>query len=260
MGQLSQREHPTALWIAAKPYAEEPSGPAATVLVLEPSIHTSQTSEYAQAIKLALSRKSIACEAITWPPTDLDMVGRSIISLLELENPFLDDLSPMDFELLKATILRSSSFLWITQGKRPSTGAAMGYLRALKNENPNLNLRYLRLEDSLDRNILDVAQTLTKVGLDPNIDREFVEVDRQICINRWTPDGGMSRIISSDSANIESLALEKCQNPLELVAGPDYHFKDSGLSSDLLLDIYRLKQEPFLLGKSCASFVENPSC
>jgi hypothetical protein len=237
-GVLTTLAHPSSKqerksWIIAKPYLKEDTSISETILILEPTVRTSNTSDITIAVKQSLSRRSISFETIAWPPKDLDMVGRSILSLLEVENPFLVDISPVDFELLKTTILRSSSFLWVTKGKKPTTAAAMGYLRSLKNENPNLDLRYLRLEDQVDRNIADVAETIINISLNPNIDREFVEVNGQICINRWMPDRGMSRMISSDVSNVEEITVQRCENPLELVTGPDYHFKDSELVDGL---------------------------
>ncbi|KAK5055284.1 hypothetical protein LTR84_013034 [Exophiala bonariae] len=262
LGVLTRSVHPSTnqqrtSWIIAKPYSKEDTSISESILILEPTIPTSNTLDISNAIKQDLSRRSIAYETIVWPPKDLDMVGRSIISLLEMETPFLVNISPVDFEVLKTTILRSLSFLWVTKGKEPTTAAAMGYLRSLKNENPNLNLRYLRLEDQVDRNAPDVAEAITSISLNPNIDREFVEINGQICINRWMPDRGMSRIILNGAANVENIALQRCENPLELVAGPDYHFKDSELVEDLSPEHIQVETRALVLSRPRSSTHDN---
>lgn len=49
-----------------------------------------------------------------------------LISLLELDSPFLQDLCPENFATLQALMLRSKRMLWVAMGEDPAMQAAVG--------------------------------------------------------------------------------------------------------------------------------------
>ncbi|KAK3304979.1 KR domain-containing protein [Chaetomium strumarium] len=84
--------------------------------------------------------------------------------------------------------------------------AALGYLRVLKNENIHLDPRYLLLEDREDRSAAEVAQMLSPMVTSSTTDREYVERDGCLCINRWVEDGRLSRIMTDEE---EEMAAQR---------------------------------------------------
>jgi hypothetical protein len=159
---------------------------------------------------------------VQWPPSDTDdLKTKPLLSLLENEEYFLTNITSENFELLRSVVLQSSNLSWVSTGENPSMGTAVGYLRTLKNENPNLQLRFLWAENKLDRTLEELAGVVVRAAVSPSIDREFLEVDGYLCICRWSPDLGMSRVFLSADAveQQEYMPLRKSQKTLELVTG-----------------------------------------
>ena len=158
----------------------------------------------------------VQAQSITWPPNMSELKGKRIISLLELENSMLADISPDDFNTLKKLVLQSSRLLWVSMGDEPVMSAAIGYLRALQNENMNLRLRYLLVEDRVGR---AVGNMITKVAMAQGNEREYAELDGYLCINRWVADNGMSQITGNDeeTGTPEYMALGESRTALKIV-------------------------------------------
>lgn len=146
----------------------------------------------------SLESKSIAVNSISWPVDPRELKGKSLVSLLELEQSVLAELSAEDFDVLKAITLQSSRMLWVSMGDDPVMQAAVGYLRVLQNENVNLDLRYLQLENSIgDRVSLRIADLIGRVVTAPSSDREYIEVNGALCINRWVPQYDLGGLLTA---------------------------------------------------------------
>lgn len=124
--------------------------------------------------------------------------GKFLISLLELDTPFLSDLSEEDYGLLKTMALNSSRLLWVSRGSDPAMQATIGYHRVLQNENVNLDLKYLLLEHRAGRSADDVASRIAELAFAPTTDREYMEIDGNLCINRWVVDERLRHVMASD--------------------------------------------------------------
>ena len=55
------------------------------------------------------------------------------------------------------------------------------------------------------------------------------------------PNDSMSRIITDASSNVEAVALDGFPRPLDLVTGPEFYFKDSGIREDLPSEQLRIE-------------------
>ena len=125
------------------------------------------------------------------PPPDQD-----VISLLEIESPFFDALTPEAFVKFQTFLssLKSSGVLWVTRSaqvncKDPRFGLSLGMARTIRTE---LSVDFATLElDELDKDmptailkVFNKFQKREKVGLnDP--DFEFVRANGIICIPRF---------------------------------------------------------------------------
>jgi zearalenone synthase (highly reducing iterative type I polyketide synthase) len=182
---------------------------------------TTRAADICDAVLSSLSKKGLQAQSLEWTPSLSELTGSQLISLIELEKPILADISPEDYDILKRVVLQNPRLLWVSMGEDIAMDAALGYLRALKNENLNLDIRYLHLEDNTDRTVEALGGIITKVAGVLSNDREFVEMDGRLCINRWVADEGMSRMILNDQATSppEHMTLGEARAGLALNTG-----------------------------------------
>ncbi|KAK3689344.1 hypothetical protein B0T22DRAFT_427611 [Podospora appendiculata] len=103
--------------------------------------------------------------------------NKTFISFLELETPFLDNLSESDFESLRALLVGAERLLWITAGDNPSFGLVDGLARCVNNEVATTRFQVLHLS-SLDGPGLQHGASLALRILqsaDKTADNEFRE-------------------------------------------------------------------------------------
>ncbi|KAK4106755.1 hypothetical protein N658DRAFT_461640 [Parathielavia hyrcaniae] len=223
---------PTSGWSLVRRETEmAASATAQTVVLIEPAEPSSEASELSQALSSQLAGFEIATETVRWSAElELERLqGKILISLLETEAPFLQDISVEDYAALKTLLLNSARVLWVAKGEDPAMQAAVGYLRVLKNENINLDPRYLLLEDRVgggsSATDVVVEQMLVPLAVSATTDREYVERDGRLCINRWVDDDRLSRIMMTSGGDedakhdAERLRLGDATTPLRLGLG-----------------------------------------
>ncbi|KAF2491841.1 putative polyketide synthase [Lophium mytilinum] len=228
-----------ALFLATNPTTEQRDGDP--IYVLQAKSKTARAAQICDAVVDGLTSKGLEAQFVEWTSSLADMKGKRLVSLLQLEEPLRADISAEDYDILKSVVLQNPQLLWVSIGEDPVMDASLGYLRVLKNENLNLDIRYLRLENKTDRSPDALAKAIAKIATVPNGDREFVEMDGHLCINRWVPDEGMSRMILSDqtAGSPEYMAMGETKTGLELNHGsldqPDTFFftTDTNASSEL---------------------------
>ncbi|GAB1312343.1 Polyketide synthase [Madurella fahalii] len=236
-------QSPTSGWCLARNKIEMvPSAIIQPVVLIEPAEPSSEVLEISHQLSSQLASLKIATETIQWSgELELERVqGKTLVSLLEIQSAFLQDISAQDFAALKTLLLNSARVLWVAKGEDPAMQAAMGYLRVLKNENINLDLRYLLFEDHAGRSPTDVVQMLVPVVVSPTTDREYVERNRCLCINRWVDDDHLSRIMTAGNEDAEQkhveserLRLGDVKTPLRLLWSSVFHTADDASSSPL---------------------------
>ncbi|KAH8819280.1 putative polyketide synthase [Xylogone sp. PMI_703] len=189
------------------------------VHIIEPRNLSEKTIAICENLIVVLTSANISPRRIRWPVEPSQVKGAAIISLLEIEDAFFTDISPEDFDSMKDIMLHSSKLWWIALGDDPMKQTAIGYLRVLRNENPNLYLNYLLLEDKPNDSFSGLVDTILRVFSATNTDREFMEIDGNICINRWMADDGISRLnaIDNERDHLEYVTVGEISKGLKLI-------------------------------------------
>ncbi|KIX02947.1 uncharacterized protein Z518_06497 [Rhinocladiella mackenziei CBS 650.93] len=209
----------TALCVTVKAYTEVQKKLSDVIYIVQPPNLTEKMSEIGQSVIRRFSSSSMPAQIVEWPPDPAKLKEQPVISLLELTRPFLINISSRDFEMMKTIVQGSSSFLWVSMGSEPMMTVGMGFFRVLRNENPKLNVRFLLFEEMAGRQPDELAGNIFKVMTSSNPDGEFIQMDGQLCINRWSPDKGISRITTDQGGVVlEAMALEESQTPLRIHA------------------------------------------
>ena len=97
----------------------------------------------------------------------------SILSLVDLDRPYLQDLNADRFEALKTCLNAAGTLVWVTCGSRDETPYSymmMGIMRTVTTENPSLSTQMLDLDSTTawsggpnDRNtVVDLAQAVLR--------------------------------------------------------------------------------------------------
>jgi hypothetical protein len=238
---FGQSSSQSRLYMARKPTQEDGVDLTDSVYIIHAPEQAKLSSDVEQHITERLSRQGLRSQSVTWPPDTSKLVGKPLISLLELERPLLANISSSDFDTLKEVVLRCSSLTWVCGGTHPTTEATKGYLRVLKNENLNLNLRYLGLGEEIPNlGVEKTAQIISRVAMEPTVDREFAQIDGQICVSRWKPDYKLSRMIEESLSATETISLGDGPSGFKLVPGSSKsatHFTiDEARNCSLLTD------------------------
>lgn len=177
-----------------------------TIFIIESRENSAETVEVSHRLSTKLTSQGYHAGTLQWSSGIVsELHGKSIISLLELETPFLSDLSEEDYSLLRTVVLNSSRLLWVAKGSDPAMQATIGYLRVLQNENVNLELRYMLLEERADRPAEYFASRVAELAVASTTDREYMEIDGSLCINRWVVDERLKHVMTSnDDQQVDS--------------------------------------------------------
>lgn len=105
------------------------------------------------------------------PSTTSTLHGGSYISLLELDQPFLYDLSKNEFEMMQRLLLDSRDLLWVNGTGGPSDALVAGMFRSVRNEIPGIRLRALQVD--LVSAFATTAALIYKVAGYKHPDEEF---------------------------------------------------------------------------------------
>lgn len=126
--------------------------------------------------------------------TELDIVGKLVISVAEIRRPVLKDLTPQELETLKAVLHHAKGLFWLTQGAcqdstHPELALIHGLARTLRAEHEGFPLvtfdfsteHPLSWEQRLDRFVPVLERTYTEETLG---DCEYSERDGVVHIKR----------------------------------------------------------------------------
>ena len=135
--------------------------------------------------------------------------AQDVISLLDLETPIIDKISPKDFASLKEVLsdIGSSHILWVTRSAQlgcedPRYSQSLGLARTIRSE---LSISLATLEvDEFDSSACDaivkVFDKIQDTSVQVNPESEFVLKDREILVGRyhWTT---VSKELSTDQGS-----------------------------------------------------------
>lgn len=160
------------------------SAPPREVVIFEPSTSSSYTQEFSAILQSCLQNQGYSVLSKQWGSeiTALDIEGKINVSLLELEEPLLDNLSEHDFKYIKILISNCERLLWITSGKNPAFGMIDGFARCMISENAGIKVQLLHLSD-MGR--LQHGPSLASRLLQSNsVDNEYKEVEGVLQVSR----------------------------------------------------------------------------
>jgi NAD(P)-dependent dehydrogenase (short-subunit alcohol dehydrogenase family) len=162
-----------------------------------------KTMSVVEALAKSLRAHNIEVTICAWPPKVEDVESRFVISLLDMDCPFLSDIDTADFDLVRQVALLSARLLWVCPNGDPHMAVSIGWLRVLQNENDDRYYQHLTLDGTEDVTALYRAIAITKVAMAQTEEREFVEQHGLLNIPRWSYDQKMTRTIADSRVSLE---------------------------------------------------------
>lgn len=190
------------------------------VVILEPSTTTSVAREFISMLHKSLRYKDYTVFTKYWAEgiAAEDVKGRITLSLLELEQPFLDKLSKFDFDGVKMVVLNSEKLFWITAGDDPALEIVDGFARCMMSENVGIKFQLLHL--SKETGLRYGPSLASRILESDSIDNEYGEVDGVLQIARIFKSYSQSESIRhhlEDSTRIETIVTQG--EALQLIIG-----------------------------------------
>lgn len=145
------------------------------VVIIKPSIVNSATQDLSSMLEKALQSKGYSVKTESWG-ADISPdgpKGKTYVSLLELEQPILDNLSERDFHNLRAVVLNCERLLWMTLGDNPSFGMVDGFARCIMSEIAGTKFQLLHLSEATG--LQHGASLATRILESDSSDNEYRE-------------------------------------------------------------------------------------
>ncbi|RDA86508.1 hypothetical protein CP532_2001 [Ophiocordyceps camponoti-leonardi (nom. inval.)] len=252
--------HRMSVLVSTKPCEQTAAAaPSKDVVVLMSSDGTDAGAGLASSVCRELEQLGARVSIKELGPSSATSIeGKTVISLLEYETPFLEQAQEADFDQIKHVFLHCRELLWVTRSDaavtsgHPSMRIISGLLRCLKAEDASRRLHELHLCRDITA---DVASTSGAIlarlnslwqddGDDHGGELETVERYGDFCVSRYVPDKAMNRSLARTTESDPMLQTEKLvQNgrPLRLKIGrpgmlDTLHFADDDEAMQPLLD------------------------
>ena len=182
--------------------------PFAKIVLLEAAEPTPEACKFSDSLNEHLQKTGIEVEkaslahAVT-ANTDgsIFVSGKGVVSLLELEQPMVHELSETDFESLHKVLLKSIGGLWISRagaGVEPASdprfSATTGLLRTLRTEKPEIRIHQLDLSSQASITRPPIAELDTRYFRSEftaeflNAETEVAEFNEQLYVPRLYDD------------------------------------------------------------------------
>ncbi|KAF2273799.1 reducing polyketide synthase [Westerdykella ornata] len=190
------------------------------ILIIEPSTASSTAQEFSSTLQNTLRNHGYPISPASWDNaiSAEDVNGKICVSLLEFEQPLLDNLSDRDFEKVRTMVLNSDRVLWITSGDNPAFGMVEGFARCIMSEIAGKRFQLLHLSEATGLQHGPVLASRI-LGSDSN-DNEYRESGGLLQVARiWKSyqQNENIRYHLEDSTRLETLADR--QEPLRLTIG-----------------------------------------
>ncbi|KAK8023204.1 polyketide synthase [Apiospora marii] len=120
--------------------------------IITPRKQSSVVQSFSRSLQEALEDQGHGSSVMSW--TELSagglnsdkLEGRTFISLLELDQPFLDEMAEEDFHHLRRLVLGCERILWLVCGDHPAMSLVDGLARTLRTEVAGTRFQILHLE------------------------------------------------------------------------------------------------------------------
>ncbi|KAL6232450.1 hypothetical protein BDW75DRAFT_247185 [Aspergillus navahoensis] len=190
------------------------------LVIIEPPATSSGIISFCSALQTTLRDHGYSVLVANWAEISaraaIDLEGKTFISLLELEQPLLDNLSEPDFHNVRKLLLNSDRLLWITAGDNPSMGVVDGIRRTMRSEVAGLKFQVLHLS-SLETALQYGPALAGRIVTSHTKDDEFQERDGMLQVARIfnSPEGNEGvRHCLEDSVRVQRLGDQ--ERPLRL--------------------------------------------
>ncbi|TLD33133.1 hypothetical protein PspLS_00334 [Pyricularia sp. CBS 133598] len=145
--------------------------------------------------------------------------GKTVISLLELQQPFLESMTAADLEVVKDMMQKSARLLWVTRGSDPLMHVVDGLVRCVRSENPTADVRVLHLGSDQNEDAPRHIARLSAAEL-PSKDKEFRAFDGRLQVARIVEDRRGDALVAEHLADSKRVAtLSELDFPVKLAIG-----------------------------------------
>ncbi|KAL0933411.1 pksn polyketide synthase for alternapyrone biosynthesis [Colletotrichum truncatum] len=203
--------------LASKPLIKSTRSIPEQVVIL----HGSQPTLQAQTMEMNLANRlrALGCDIyVATLETFHDFHGKHIISLLEVDKPFVYQWSKEQFANFKRLISNANHLLWISRGGVLQNwegglefAPSQGLLRVMRTEYPHIILPHLDLSRTSDissettiNNVLNVW-TSSFYEQQVSLEMEYAELDGSLFIPRFTEDEDIDTDLSSHNQNLKPI-------------------------------------------------------
>lgn len=189
-------------------------------IIVQPKIDDPVVSKFTSGLTSLLESQGYSVQSKPWANglSSDEVKGKTVISLLELQDPILDNLSEKDFEIIRTIILECQRLLWVTSGGSPSMHLVDGLARCIRSEIASTKFQLLDLVDSIS---LDHGPSLAARVLESSTDDdEFKAVNGLLQVGRISRSQYQNdniRFHLEDSVRVLPLADQ--HDPLRLSIG-----------------------------------------
>ena len=199
---------------------DEPLLTPTEITILEASCPSDSCQVLCTKLAHELESNQISVKRRAWGPDIMDLAGNHCVSVVDLDECLLFDITEEDFVVLKHVILQSSSLVWISNASDPAGHLSAGMMRSIRNEVPGTNLRALKISGDAIGYPDRIAMLITKLLTTSTVDSEFVEEKGILKVCRVIEDRSMnddmSQWMNPREEFIENLPLKDAQRPQKL--------------------------------------------
>ena len=158
--------------------------PKQEVVILESSTARSAAREFSSTLRNTLGNRGYT--VLVKSQADNigieDVKAKTYVSLLELEQPLLENLSESDFEKVRTVVLNCERLLWITSGDNPGFGMVDGFARCIMSEIAGAKFQILHLSDA--SGLQHGSSLAARILSSDSSDNEYREVDGTLQVAR----------------------------------------------------------------------------
>lgn len=190
-----------------------------------------------------LEKHSLGVTVINLDPQSIDDIrDNCCISLIEVDHFVQLDESPDLFKCIKKLVLHASRLLWVTVASDPRFGITTGIFRAVKNENPSLDLVSVALGATAMDGLSHTAQLIADAFVADTAETEFI-VDDGLCqIYRYVAEHELNSTVAShlSRATDELMAIGDASSGLKM------EIKNPGAIDTIYFDVDRTSANDLL--------------
>ena len=205
----SQRIESTANGIQGRP----------EIIIILPSNPHDLGTKLAIQLEVALTAREYQVQMASWEEgTVASTQGKIIISLLEIEGSFLENLSEADFFALKGIILNAEHLIWLTYGVDPIHSLVDGLSRVVREEVAGTHFDVLHL--SQDTGVEKSARLVGRILDAHSKDSEWRDSNGMLKVGRIGIDQKLNAGVDFHLNDFESvMPLREHTGPLRLTVG-----------------------------------------